>query len=222
MSNRDLDGGSRPGTSSCSSSMNRVKNQENQAELNRCRNQSKKRSCRTVYVRLLAESKQEMQSRHALVEYLGAVHGGPSSSRPPPVRPPPSRGSSPWKQQRGARSVDASLSGDLPCRSSLLLGSSVSVPCALAVIYKREGARPAAPYPVVPVRSPRLTRYGRPLVLYLSMARLVLLLSSWGQGNGQWGNGAMGNGQWGNGHACICLPETAVCVVSTHLTSCFA
>jgi len=45
------------------------------------------------------------------------------------------------------RSTLHCLVGSAAAASSLLLGSSVSVSCALAVIYKKEGARPAARTP---------------------------------------------------------------------------
>ena len=121
---------------------------------------------------------------------------GPSSSRPPVRRARPSRGSSPWKQQRKARSVDGAhycLSGrwTAVCRPPLSPGW-VPLFLALALPWrcdiKRRG-RGRRPVPRTRTRTrtraiaEAFTRYGRPL-----------LLSSWGQGKAR---------QW---HACICPP----------------
>jgi hypothetical protein len=104
---------------------------------------------------------------------------GPSSSRPPVRRPRPSRGSSPWKQQRNARSVDGAspLSVwpvDCGLPPSPLLLSWVPLSLALALPWrcdiKRRDRRPV-PRTRTRAIADAFTRYGRPL-----------LLSSWGQG----------------------------------------
>nr|CAB3487943.1 unnamed protein product [Digitaria exilis] len=82
--------------------------------------------------------------QEGVVVYLGVAghHGSQRSSRPP-IRLPPSRGSSPWQQQqRGARSVDASLTASPPGRS---LSSSGSLLCLFRLWWKLQ--RPHYPSP---------------------------------------------------------------------------